>query len=104
MILPLARSSECQSGPQLHDGRVQLRADLPRPAHDHRLARRLDELAHPGAAVLPVRHQVRGQCRDPLRRTVDGVDDGDARLDARPLGVVQPQRGFVGGLVQDLLR
>jgi hypothetical protein len=40
---------------------------------------------------------------DAVGRPVDGVDDGDALLDALALGDVEPDSGLVGGPVDVLL-
>lgn len=48
-------------GPQGDDRGVKVGADFAGGADDHRFAGRLDERAHPGAAVLPLLHDLLGE-------------------------------------------
>ena len=93
-------SSLCQSGFMVDNSLVQVGADLPGRADDHALARDADELAHLGAAGLPVLDHVLAELADPVRGAVDGVHRGDPLLEALALGVVQARGHLVGRLVE----
>ena len=69
---PLASSSLAQLGPQRHDRVVQLDADAPAHADDHRLA------VHRREALLEVRDEVARDEREALL-------GADHRLELRPL-------------------
>ncbi len=89
--------------PERDDLVVEAGADLAGRADDERLARGTDELAHLPRAGRPVRDDLARERGQPGRRPVHGVDDDDRFLDLRPLHLVKPGRGLVGGPVEIFL-
>ena len=75
LMMPLSSSSWCQSGRSADDGVVEVDANPPAHAHDHRLA------VHRFQAALEVVDQVLGNQRDALLRADQGLQRGPLGLE-----------------------
>ena len=84
---------------QRDDLRVETRRGASRRADDHRLAGPVDERRHQFAPPLPVAHDVRGQLLETFVGAVDRVELGDALLQPRLVGVVEPGGDLLGAFV-----